>query len=104
MTAQEPSNTRKIYMTLSGLPLSFVLKWPFRQSTAGADFRVLHADIRLEGSEGLHAPVALNLSATVREVFPTLEPKYTESLIINVLRKEVDRRQLEFVKSAKLVP
>src|SRR5262249_50636921 len=69
-----------------------------------ADFRVLHADIRLEGSEGLHAPVALNLSATVREVFPTLEPKYTESPIINVLRKEVDRRQLEFVKSAKLVP
>lgn len=104
MTAQDPSNPRKIYVTLSGLPLSFDLKWPFHQSTAGADFWVLHADIRLEGSEGLHAPVALNLSATVREVFPSLEPKDTEAPVINVLRKEVDRRQLEFLKSGKLVP
>jgi hypothetical protein len=104
MTAPEPSSTKKIYVTLSGLPLSFDLKWPFHPSTAGADFWVLHADIRLESSEGLHAPVALNLSATVREVFPSLEPKDTEAPVINVLRKEVDRRQLEFLKSGKLVP
>ena len=104
MTAQDPSNPRKIYVTLSGHPLSFDLKWPFHQSTAGADFWVLHADIRLEGSEGLHAPVALNLSATVREVFPSLEPKDKESHVFNVLRNEVFRRQLEFLKSGKLVP
>jgi hypothetical protein len=104
MTAQEPNAARKIYVTLSGLPLSFDLKWPFHASTAGADFWVLHADIRLEGSDGLHAAVALNLSATLREVLPSLEPKDTEAPMINVLRKEVDRRQLEFVKSGKLVP
>ncbi|HXY48979.1 MAG TPA: hypothetical protein VEI01_05975 [Terriglobales bacterium] len=104
MTSQDATAAKIIHVTLSGLPLSFDLKWPFHQSMAGADFRVLHVDIRLEGSDGLHAPVALNLSATVREVFPSLEPKDTQGPLINALRKEVDRRQLEFVKSGKLVP
>jgi len=95
---------KKIYVTLTGLPLSFRLEWPFRKSTSGADFYVLHADIRLENSVGLHATVAVNLSATVREVLPSLEEKDVEGPVINALRKEVDRRQLEFVKSGKLVP
>jgi hypothetical protein len=95
---------RKIFVTLAGLPLSFHLEWPFRKSTSGADFWVLHADIRLEASEGLHAPVAVNLSATLHEVLPSLDPKEVEGPVINALRKEVDRRQLEFVKSGKLVP
>ncbi|HST12001.1 MAG TPA: hypothetical protein VLL05_16610, partial [Terriglobales bacterium] len=92
-----------IYMSLTGLPLSMKLHWPFHHSTSGADFWVLHAHVRLEGS-GLVAPVAVNMSATVREVFSSLEPKDTEGPIINAIRKEVDRRQLEFVKSGKLVP
>jgi hypothetical protein len=98
------SGQKKIYVTLTGLPLSFHLEWPFRRSTSGADFFVLHADIRLENSAGLHALVAVNLSATVREVLPSLEAKDVEGPVINALRKEVDRRQLEFVKSGKLVP
>jgi hypothetical protein len=102
--ADDGSEQKKIYVTLSGLPLSFHLEWPFRKSTSGADFFVLHADIRLENSSGLHAPVAVNLSATVREVVPSLEAKDVEGPVINALRKEVDRRQLEFVKSGKLVP
>jgi hypothetical protein len=95
---------KRIYVTLSGLPLSFHIEWPFRKSTSGADFFFLHADIRLEGSTGLHAPVAVNLSVTVREVLPSLEAKDVEGPVIAALRKEVDRRQLEFVKSGKLVP
>ena len=98
------SGYKRIYVTLAGLPLSFELHWPFHKSTSGADFWVLHADIRLENSGGLHAPVAVNLSATVREVMPSLEPKDAEAPVINTLRKEVDRRQIEFVKSGKLVP
>src|SRR5437588_142025 len=73
---------KKIWVTLSGLPLTIELEWPFHRSTSGADFWVLHGDIRLEGSEGLHAPMAVNLSATVREVLPSLEPtdvQYLES-------------------------
>jgi len=105
MVHLEMNNQEKtVYVTLTGLPLSFHLEWPFHRSTSGADFHVLHADIRLENSAGLHAPVAVNLSATVREVLPSLEPKDVEGPVINSLRKEVDRRQLEFVKSGKLVP
>src|ERR1700684_1744789 len=96
--------SRKIWVTLKGLPLSIRLEWPFHPSTSGADFWVLHGDIRLEGSEGLHAPVAVNLSATVREVMPSLEAKDAEAPVINALRKEVDRRQIEFVKSGEMKP
>jgi hypothetical protein len=105
-TAPANGNTGKknIYVTLSGLPLSFELKWPFHKSTSGADFWVLHADIQLQNSVGLHAPVAVNLSATVREVIPSMEAKDIEGPVINSLRKDVDKRQLEFVKSGKLVP
>ncbi|MHB8216658.1 MAG: hypothetical protein ACYDDS_11310 [Candidatus Sulfotelmatobacter sp.] len=91
-------------MTLSGLPLTMELEWPFHRSTSGADFWVLHGEIRLENSDGLHAPVAVNLSMTVREVLASLEPGDAEAPVINALRKEVERRQIEFVKSGKLKP
>jgi len=48
--------------------------------------------------------VAVNLSQTVREVMPSLEPNDAEAPVINALRKEVDRRQIEFLKSGKLLP
>ncbi len=50
---------KKVWMTLTGLPLTFAIEWPFHKSTSGADFWVLHADIRLENSAGLHALVAV---------------------------------------------
>ncbi len=104
MTAENGTGDKKIYVTLSGLPLWFELKWPFHRSTSGSDFWVLHTDVHLENAAGLHAPVAVNLSATLKEVVPSLEPKDVEGPVINALRKEVDRRQVEFVKSGKLVP
>jgi len=106
MNPSENSNnsSRRVYVTLSGLPVLINLQYPFHKSGSGADFWVLHGDVQLGGSDGLHAPVAVNLSATVREVLPSLDPKDTEGPVINALRKEVDRRQLEFVKSGKLVP
>jgi hypothetical protein len=102
--AANTESANRIWVTLKGLPLTIQLKWPFHQSTSGADFSVLHGDIRLEGSEGLHAPVAVNLSQTVREVMPSLEPADAEAPVINALRKEVDKRQIEFLRSGKLLP
>jgi hypothetical protein len=100
----EAQSSVRLYVTLTGLPLSIDLSWPFHKSGSGADFWVLHGDVKLGNSDGLHAPVAVNLSATVREVLPSLEAKDVEAPVINSLRKEVDRRQLEFLKSGKLVP
>ena len=37
-------------------------------------------------------------------MLPSLEPKDTEAPVINALRQEVDHKQMEFVKSGKLVP
>ena len=99
-----PTSEKKIWMTLTGLPLTIRLDWPFHKSTSGADFWVLHGDIHLANSPDLHAPVAVNLSATVREVMPSFEPKDAEAPVINALRKEADRRQIEFLKSGKLLP
>src|ERR1017187_2757410 len=102
MTGEMKTNStqeKKIYVTRTGLPLSFHVQWPFRKSTAGADFWFVHADIRLENSDGLHAPMAGDLSATLREVLPSLEPKDAEGPVIDAVRKEVDKRQVEFVKS-----
>lgn len=95
---------KKIWVTLTGLPLTIRLDWPFHFSTSGADFWVLHGDIGLEGSDGLHAPVAVNMSQTVKEVMPSLDAKDAEAPVINALRKEVDRRQIEFLRSGKLLP
>jgi hypothetical protein len=98
------SALKAIYVTRTGLPLSFRFDWPFRHATSGADFDVLHADITLENSGDLHALVAVNLSVTLREVLPSLDRKDTEGPVINALRKHIDHLQIEFAKSPKLVP
>lgn len=103
-TSSSTLTSKTIYVTRTGLPLSFKLEWPFRHATSGADFDVLHTVITLENSEGLRALVAVNLSATLREELTSLDPKDTEGPVINALRREVDRKQTEFVKSGKLVP
>jgi hypothetical protein len=104
MSTQSNVSPKTIYVTQRGLPLSFKLDWPFHPSTSGADFHVLHSEITLENSDGLRALVAVNLSATLREVLPSLEAKDAEAPVINALRNYVDRKQIEFAKSGKLVP
>jgi hypothetical protein len=104
MTSANGHYEKKIYISLAGLPLTFDLKWPFHRSTSGSDWHVLHGTIRVESMPGLHAPVAVNLSATVAEVMPSLDAQDAEAPVINALRKEVDRKQVEFVKSGKLLP
>lgn len=102
--AAKDQSSRNVYVTLTGLPLLIELHYPFHKSGSGADFFVLHGDVELGNSAGLHAPVAVNVSVTVSEVLPSLDSKDTKGPVINALRKEVDRRQLEFLKSGKLVP
>ncbi len=104
MTAESGSAEKKLYVSIDGLPLTFDLQWPFRKSTSGSDWWVLHGTVRVENTAGLHALVAVNLSATVKEVMPSLELKDAKAPVINALRKEIDRKQVEFLKSPKLLP
>jgi hypothetical protein len=95
---------KKIWVTLRGLPLSIRLDWPFHPSGSGADFWVLHGEIQLASDETRSALVSVNMSRTVKDVMPSLEAKDAENPVINALRKDVDKRQIEFVKSGKLLP
>lgn len=104
MTQVAQAGPKQVYMTLNGLPLGIELEWPFHRSVSGADFYVLHADARLHGSDGLHALVALQLTLTVREMLPSLEPKDVEAPSINTIRKAVDTKDIEFQKTPKRVP
>lgn len=98
------------YITLSGLPVRIDLEWPFHASTSGADWFSLHGRVWLaDGRDGqpdcgLHADVAVNVSQVIKEALPSLEPQHAESAAVNAIRKELDVRQIELVKSGKRLP
>jgi hypothetical protein len=104
MSPGNGSAEKKLYISIEGLPLVFDLEWPFHKSTSGSDWWVLHGTVRVENTNGLYALVAVNLSATIKELMPSLEPKDAEAPVINALRKEIDRKQVEFSTSSKLLP
>ena len=92
------------YLTLAGLPVTIEMQWPFHGSGSGGDFYLLHGTMKLEDGSGLHADVAVQLSQTFKEQLASLERQDSESAVVNALRKELDRRQLELVKSGKKQP
>jgi hypothetical protein len=81
MTTPNPSpeaaSKGKLYVTIAGLPLTIALHWPFHRSGGGADYFVLHGDIRLENGDGLHVPVAINLTQTVRRLSMRCAKRWT---------------------------
>jgi hypothetical protein len=94
------------FVTLSGVPIEITdLKWPFHQSTSGADWFVLHgrADL-LESSEKLHAEVAVGVTQTIKETMGSLDPQNAEGMVVNAIRKTIDNGQIAFMKSGKLQP
>lgn len=104
MTNPQPAAGKQVYVTLHGLPLTMDLKWPFFRSQTGADFYILQGTVRLEDGRGLHALVSLQLTMTLKEVLPSLEPAAIQSPVINTLRKAVDTKEIEFLKTPKRVP
>ena len=92
------------YVTLAGLPVTIQMQWPFHGSGSGGDFYLLHGIMTLQDGSGLHADVAVQLSQTFKEQLPSLERADSESAVVNALRKELDRKQLELVKSGKKQP
>lgn len=97
-------NQNPVYLTISGLPLSFAFEWPFHQSTSGADFFVLHGSTRLEDGTGLRAEFAIHLSQTMQALLPSRDEQGALPFAINVVRKVVETKDLEFLKSGKRQP
>ena len=98
------SDPNKTYVTLSGLPVRFELQWPFHLSQSGADWHSLHGRVWLDDGGPLHADVAVNLTQTIKEALPSLEPEHAEAVVINAIRKDLDNKQLELLKSGKRQP
>jgi hypothetical protein len=92
------------YLTLAGLPVTIKMQWPFHGSGSGGDFYLLHGTMKLEDGSDLHADVAVQLSQTFKEQLASLERQDSESAVVNALRKELDRKQLELLKSGKKQP
>jgi len=94
------------FVTLTGVPIEIIeLKWPFHQSTSGADWFILHGRVDLlESPEKLHAEVAVGMTQTMKDALGSLEPQHAESMVVNAIRKTIDNGQLAFLKSGKLQP
>ncbi len=91
-------------VTLNGVPLSVRLQWPFHGNVSGADFYVLHGTAELGDGSGLHAQVALHLTRVVAERLAGIEAEHTLGPVLGAIRKETDRKQLEFLRSDKRQP
>jgi len=102
LRSQNPNSNA--YLTLAGLPVTIEMQWPFHGSGSGGDFYLLHGRMNLEDGSGLHADVAVQLSQTFKEQLPSLERQDSESAVVNALRKELDRKQPELLKSGKKQP
>ncbi len=93
-----------IGVTLHGLPVEIELHWPFRRSEGGSDWYVVHGTARLNDGGPLHADVALNLAQTIKEILPSLDSDLAFWVAVNTVRKALDDKQLELLKTGKRQP
>lgn len=91
-------------ITVAGLPLHLELEWPFHPATAGSDWYVLHGTARLDDGGPLHADVAVHLTASIREILPSVDGQQALMATVNTIRKALDDKQLELLKSGKRQP
>ncbi len=95
---------RSAYFTLSGLPLTFEFQWPFHKSTSGADFWVLHGVAYLEDGSDLRSDFSIHLTQTMHPMMPGMDADTALPYVINVVRRMVDTKDLEFLRSGKRQP
>ena len=95
---------RAAYLSLSGLPLTFEFQWPFHKSTSGADFWVLHGIAYLEDGSGLRSDFSIHLTQTMHPMMAGMDADTALPYVINVVRRMVDTKDLEFLRSGKRQP
>ncbi len=91
-------------VTVSGLPLQIELEWPFHPASAGSDWFVLHGTARLDDAGPLHADIAVHLTASIREILPSIDGDQALMATVNTVRKAFDDKQLELLKTGKRQP
>jgi hypothetical protein len=96
--------SQHFYVTIQGIPLNFNLQFPFHPSTGGADYYVLHGNVALADGSGLYAEVSVHMSQVVKEHVKGLDEAATTQATINSIRKTVDTKDVEFLKSNKKQP
>lgn len=95
--------SQHFYVTLHGLPLTFQLQFPFHPSAGGSDYFVLHGNVALENGSGTYAEVSVHLSQVVKNVIG-VDCDRALAAAINSIRKTVDTKDIEFLKSTKKQP
>jgi hypothetical protein len=95
--------SQHFYVTLHGIPLNMNLNFPFHPSAGGADYFVLHGNAALADGSGLYAEVAVHMSQVVKEVV-NVDGPMAVAAAINSIRKTVDTKDIEFLKSTKKQP
>jgi hypothetical protein len=96
--------SQHFYVTVQGIPLNFNLQFPFHASAGGADYYVLHGNIALSDGSDLYAEVSVHMSQVVKEHLKGVDEAATAQATINSIRKTVDTKDMEFLKSTKKQP
>lgn len=91
-------------VTASGFPLQIELEWPFHPSSSGSDWYVIHGTARLDDGGPLHADLAVHLTASIREILPSTDGQEAMRATVNTIRKALDDKQLELLKTGKRQP
>ncbi|MBV9670282.1 MAG: hypothetical protein JOZ43_04935 [Acidobacteriales bacterium] len=92
------------YQTLRGIPLVLEFEWPVHASHSGSDWYVLHGRATVDDGSGLHADVAVNMSRAVIDALSSTAEENVRPVAINAVRKFLDTRDLELLKSGKRQP
>jgi hypothetical protein len=95
--------SQHFYVTIHGIPLTFKLQFPFHHSAGGSDYFVLHGNIALEDGSGTYAEVSVHLSQVLKDVIG-IDGDQALMAAINSIRKTVDTKDIEFLKSTKKQP
>src|SRR5581483_2720198 len=64
----------------------------------------LHGTARLDDGSGLHADIAVHLTASIREILTATDGDEARMATINTVRKALDDKQLELLKTGKRQP
>lgn len=89
------------YITLAGIPIQVEMSWPLRIA-ANRDAFTLRVGTQIRTFDNKQANFAAFISGTLEVVaFPSLVPVFTESALLNAVRKQMDAGRVTFYELGK---